>query len=310
MHDIERIERRLKLHDMRVLSLVVQAGSMHSAAKRLGTTQPSISRSISDIEHTLGVRLLDRSRRGVEPTPYGRAIIKRSIAVFDEIRQGVKDIEYLADPTVGELRIGYTEGAAGGPGFAVIDRLASRHPRIVFNIITTGAMALYRQLAERNVELVIAAIAGAVPEEFVVEKLFDDSLVVAAGMQNPWTRRRKIELAELLDEPWTLPPPDSFGSELITTAFRESGLEPPRRVISASRNLRERLMATGRYLSISPGYSVTPPTNNPLIKALPVKLPHLHRPTMLITLRNRTLSPLAGLFIKTAREVVKTLKRK
>jgi DNA-binding transcriptional LysR family regulator len=311
MDNIERIERRLKLHDMRVLLSVVQAGSMHKAAERLGTTQPSVSRSISDIEHTLGVRLLDRSRRGVEPTHFGRAIIKRGVAVFDEIRQGVKDIEFLADPTVGELRIGCTEGAADSPGFAVIDRLASRYPRIVFNVVTMGAIALYRQLAERNVELVIAAIAGPVPEEFVVEKLFDDFLVVAAGVQNMWTRRRKIELAELLDEPWTLPPPDSFGSELITEAFRASGLQPPRRlIITASRNLRDRLMATGRYLSISAGYSVTPLANKPLIKALAVQLPNLRRPTMLITLRNRTPSPLAELFIKTAREVVKTLAKK
>src|SRR5262249_22649301 len=179
MDNVERIERRLKLHDMRVLLSVVQAGSMHKAAERLGTSQPSVSRSISDIEHTLGVRLLDRSRRGVEPTPYGRAIIKRGVAVFDEIRQGVKDIEFLTDPTVGELRIGCTEGAVAGPGLAIIDRLASRYPRIVFNVVTTGAMALYRQLAERNVELVIAGIAGAVPVEFTAEKLFDDSLVVA-----------------------------------------------------------------------------------------------------------------------------------
>ena len=70
-------------------------------------------------------------------------------------------------------------------------------------------------------------------------------------------------------------------------------------------------MATIRYLSISAGYSVTPPANNPLIKALAVKLPDVLRPIVLITLRNRTLSPLAELFIKTAREVVNTqLKRK
>ena len=61
MDDIERIERRLKLHDVRVLLAVVQAGSMHKAAERLATSQPAISRAIADLEHTLGVRLLDRS---------------------------------------------------------------------------------------------------------------------------------------------------------------------------------------------------------------------------------------------------------
>src|SRR3954466_12500091 len=114
MDDIERIERRLKLHDMRVLMSVVQAGSMHRAAERLGTSQPAVSRSIAELEHALGVRLLDRSRWGVEPTHYGRAIIKRGVAVFDELRQGIKDVEFLADPTAGELRIGCTEAVAAG----------------------------------------------------------------------------------------------------------------------------------------------------------------------------------------------------
>src|SRR5262249_33231216 len=159
----ERIERRFKIHDVRVLLSVVHAGSMHKAAERLGISQPAVSRSIADLEHTFGVRLLDRSRRGVEPTDYGRAGIKPRGAILHEIRQGMRDIEFLTDPTAGELRIGCTEGAAAGPGLAIIDRLASRYPRIVFNVVTTGAMALYRQLAERNVELVIAGIAGAVP---------------------------------------------------------------------------------------------------------------------------------------------------
>src|SRR5262245_10919586 len=106
MDEIERIERRLKLHDVRVLMSVVQAGSMHKAAERLATSQPAVSRAISDLEHALGVRLLDRSPQGIEPTPYGRAIIRRGLAVFDELRQGVKDIEFLTDPTAGYVRTG------------------------------------------------------------------------------------------------------------------------------------------------------------------------------------------------------------
>src|SRR6267143_1379486 len=84
MDEIERIERRLKLHDLRVLISVVQAGSMGKAAERLGTSQPAVSRTIADLEHALGVRLLDRSPRGIEATPYGRALINPGIAAFDE----------------------------------------------------------------------------------------------------------------------------------------------------------------------------------------------------------------------------------
>src|SRR6266508_2699354 len=110
--DIERIARRLKLHDVRVLISVVEAGSMHKAAERLGTSQPAISRVIADLEHSVGVRLLERSLRGIQPTQYGRVLVKRGVAAFDEFRQGVKDIRFLADPTTGELRIACSDAMA------------------------------------------------------------------------------------------------------------------------------------------------------------------------------------------------------
>jgi len=102
----DRIGRRLKLQDLHVLMTVVQAGSMGKAAERLKTVQPSISKSIADLENALGVRLLDRQRQGVEPTEYGRALLNCGLAVFDELRQGVQRIEFLADPAAGEVRIG------------------------------------------------------------------------------------------------------------------------------------------------------------------------------------------------------------
>src|SRR5258705_6496399 len=152
MDETNRIERRLKLHDMRVLISVVDAGSMHKAAERLATSQPAVSRAIADLEHALGVRLVDRSPSGIEPTRYGHAIIKRGLAVFDELRQGVKDIEFLSDPTSGELRIGCSEYAAGGPVLAVIDRLTRQHPRMTLDVAIAPALTLYRDLPERKIE--------------------------------------------------------------------------------------------------------------------------------------------------------------
>src|SRR5215470_17874620 len=153
MDNTDRIERRLKLHDVRVLLSVVQAGSMSKAAGQLGTAQPALSRSIAELEHALGVRLLDRSPRGVEPTAYGRALIKRGVAVFDELRQGVRDIEFLTDPTAGELRIGATEATAGAIVSPLIERLSSNHRRMEFHVVTGDLGRLLHSLADRNIEL-------------------------------------------------------------------------------------------------------------------------------------------------------------
>ena len=87
----DRIGRRMKLHDIHVLMAVVQAGSMGKAAALLNTTQSAISRSIADLEHAVGVRLLDRNPHGIEPTQYGRGLLKRGVAAFDELKQSVQD---------------------------------------------------------------------------------------------------------------------------------------------------------------------------------------------------------------------------
>src|SRR5262245_25892326 len=102
----DRMGRRIKLQDIHVLMVVVQAGSMNKAAAVLSTRQSAISRSVAELEHSIGVRLLDRGPQGVEPTEYGRALLDGGVAAFDDLRQAVKNIEFLADPTTGELRIG------------------------------------------------------------------------------------------------------------------------------------------------------------------------------------------------------------
>src|SRR5882672_1720270 len=149
----DRIGRRMKLQDLHVLMTVVQAGTMGKAAQRLNTTQPNISRSIAELEYALGVRLLDRHRQGIEPTAYGRALLDCGVAVFDDLRQGVKNIEFLADPEAGEVRIGCTPFWAATFVSAVVDRLSRRCPRIVFHLLTTEADALHRELNERNIDL-------------------------------------------------------------------------------------------------------------------------------------------------------------
>jgi DNA-binding transcriptional LysR family regulator len=106
MHWTDRVGRRLKLRDLHILLAVAQSGSMGKAAADLAISQPSVSKAIAAVEHAIGLRLLDRGPQGIEPTIYGRALLKCGTAVFDELRQGVRELEFLTDPTAGELRIG------------------------------------------------------------------------------------------------------------------------------------------------------------------------------------------------------------
>lgn len=304
-----RIGRRLKLHDLHVLLAVVQAGSMAKAATQLAVSQPAVSKSVADMERALGVRLLDRGSQGVEPTRYGRALIKRATAVFDELRQGVKEIEFLADPTIGELRIGAAEPVTAAIVSVVIERLSRKYPRLVFHVLPGETATLYRDLSERHVEFVITRTFEPLAyEQTDTEVLYNDTQVVVAGIKNRWLRARKVKLADLMEEPWALLPPDSLHGALLAEAFRSVGLDLPRAtVFTFSHELRNNLVGAGRFLTVYPGFMMRSPARHPWLRALPIDLPATRRPISIVTLKNRTLSPMAELFMAHVREVAKQL---
>ena len=309
MHLDDRIARRMKLHDLHILMAVVEAGSMNKAAAVLNMTQPAVSRSIAELERTVGVGLLDRNARGVEPTAYGRALLNGGTAAFDDLRQALKDIEFLADPTAGEVRIGCSPILAISFVSAVIERLSRRYPKIVFHFVIEPIEALPRELTERNVDVVIAQRLGAIMDERLdFGFVFDAPFVVAAGAQNPWVLRRKIDLAELVTEPWTLPPRTSALGSTAEEAFRASGLRYPHTTVFVlPTEVRISLLMTGPYLTILAGFALHVPAWRSAIKVLPVELA-LHRVQVgIVTLKNRTLSPVARLFIDAAHEVAKPL---
>jgi len=306
----DRIKRRLKLRDLDVLMTVIQAGSMGKAADRLGMFQPTISKSIADLEHTLGVRLLDRNPQGVEPTPYALALIKRSAAAFNELKQGVQEIESLTDPTSGELRIAGTEPMIAGLFPAVIDRLSRQYPRLVFRVMQISTdLPQYRALREREIELIVGRLPRLTTEDDLeVDVLLDDPLVVAAGAQNRWTRVRRTTLAQLVDEPWVLPLPEQFFGALVSDLFRSGGLERPKNgVICSSLHMNDALIATGRYLAIYSASRIKLSAKRLSMKVVPVKLPAQSSRVGIVRLKNRTMSPIAELFIKNMRAVAASL---
>jgi DNA-binding transcriptional LysR family regulator len=308
----QRIGRRIRLRDLHILLTVVQCKSLVKAAQQLAISRPVVSKAIADLEAVLGVRLLERDRHGAELTIYGAALLKRGVTVFDELREGVKDIEFLADPTAGEVRIGCQAFLATSFVPAVIDRLTRRYPGIVFDIAGAQTETLRRELNERNVDLLVAwRLAPFADEQHDFETLYSDSYVIATGAQNSWARRRRIELSELMNESWVLLPPRSVLGSAAMQIFRASGLDYPRAtVFAAPSEVRMSLLTTGRFLTIVPASALRFPTRRPEIKVLPVELPPAHLPIGIVTLKNRTLSAVARLFIENARDVARQLAKK
>jgi DNA-binding transcriptional LysR family regulator len=306
-----QIGRRLKLRDLHVFSTVVQCGSMAKAAQQLGVTHPTVSEVIGDLEHTFGVRLLDRSSQGVAPTIYGGALLKRSVAAFDELKQSRRDIAFLADPTVGEVRIGCPESLSAAILAPIIERFLESHPRVVLHIDDLPLASLQlSQLRERKHDLILARIVKplVVAEDVNVDMLFNDRLVVATSLHSKWARRRTIELSELVNEPWIITAPDTWNYALLVEAFQLQGLDMPKAsLIVLSGGLRTQLLTNGRYVTSFAESVLRHLADRNGLKQLPIDLPDRPLPVAILTVKNRTLSPVVERFVECAHEVAKSM---
>src|SRR6185503_16927881 len=305
-----RLGRRVKLRDLHILSTVVQWGSMAKGAAHLGMSQPSVSQAIAGLEAALRVRLLDRRPSGVEPTIYARALLKRGHVVFDELKQGIRDIEFLADPTVGEVRMGCPESMTAGFVPAILDRVSRHNPHIVVHVVNAQTVEQeLRELRERRVDLMMGVLLRPLANDDVnIEVLCRDEHVVAAGTHSQWARRRKIEVSELMSERWILFPSDALVTSYLAKAIATKGWEMPRAsVTSFSFHVRMQLLSTGRFLTIMLGSVLRHNAERWSLKALPVDLGTPPVPISLVTLKNRTLSPVVEHLIGHIREVATSM---
>jgi DNA-binding transcriptional LysR family regulator len=308
---MDRIGCRLKLHDLHIFMTVAETGSMGKAAERLALSQPSVSKAIATMEQAIGVRLLDRTPQGVQTTAYGRALLRRGSEAFDELNRGIKDIEFLTDPKAGEVRVGCPEAFASGLLTEILANFSRQYPRVIVRVYAANNMSReFRLLRDRNVDFLLGAIDNPLSEEDLdVEVLYDDRPFIVSGRKNRWAGRRKVDLAELVDEPWLLPL-ESIFSSILAEAFRSKGLDVPKMGIrSYCVYQRLSLLATDRFVASLPGSVLRFNADQFSLKVLPVDLVTRFFQVAVVTLKNRTLSPAVQSFIDCVREVTRPLAR-
>lgn len=311
-----QIGRRLHLRQLHVFFTVAQHGSMAKAATQLGISTPTVWEIIAELEHAVGVRLLDRSPKGVEPTRYGHALLRRTLIVFDELKQGIKDIELMADPSAGEVRIACPLGIAFSVMPYIIERFVKKYPRVIlhFDEVTADSTTRdFRGLRDRKYDLILGRggmslqVGESSADDLNIETLFDDRLVIVAGSRSKWAaRRRKIDLAELVGEPWIMQASQTGNFRLLSEAFQARGLAVPRAsLVTLSMSVITHFLADGPFLTAIPR-SVAKFSS---LQVLRVELPASPWPVNIVTLKNRLLSAVTERFIECARDFTKSMRQ-
>ncbi len=306
----DRVSKRLKFRDLRVFFAVVASGSMAEAARQLNFTQPAVSEIIAQLEHLFAVRLFDRTTRGVEVTVFGRALLGRARAAVDEMKQGVRDLEFLTDPTRGEVRVGCAQRLSAAIMPQIVERFLQRYPRVALYIDELPPLTRdLSGLRDRKYDLLMGRPNQPLEKESFGNDvnlgiLFEDRFIVASAKDAPWARRRKIDLADLIEARWVLTAPDTLGYTGVSETFRRRGLAMPEvTVISSSVAVANHLLAKNQAITVTSKFAA----ETAGLHVLPIDLGLGSWPALIFTLKNRTLHPMAERFIACAREVVKSI---
>lgn len=308
---LQQRRRRVRLRDLETLVAVVQAGGMRRAAADLHLSQPAVSKAMRELEDALGVRLLERGPRGVEATMHGEALVRRSRAVLDELHNALLELDWLSDPEAGEVRVGGGDTQQAGVLAAVAQVLLDRHPRMRIAFESAQSDELVGHLLpQRLVDLaVIRPVVDPLPADIEAEALYHEQLCVVAGAHHPLARRRRLSLADLLDECWILSRNERMPGTPVPQAFAAAGLPMPVRMIeSGTLSLRLRLLAGGHFVTCVPHTILPFMRQQAGMRRLPVALPRWSTPTMALRLRGRVLSPAADVFLETLREMARPLR--
>ena len=227
----------LKTRHMVLLVELGRHGSIMHAAEAANLTQPAASKLLGELEHALGVQLFERLPRGVAPTWYGKVLIRRAGAALAEMDAGHQEVMELLSGLRGRVDVGtvLTPSTTFLP--AAVIRLKQTHARVHVSISVDTSKLLVARLRAGELDMVIGRVlsmgdGGEAGAELAFEPVTDEphSLIARAG--HPLAGRSSLQLEELAQQGWILPPAGSIVRDRITALFVSHGLESPSETVS------------------------------------------------------------------------------
>lgn len=225
---------RLKLRQLRLLTAIADEGTVLKGSQALNIAQPAATKSIKELEDALGVQLFDRSSRGVTPTDFGRVMIKHAKLILTQLRHAGEELQSLEEGLSGRVHVGTLLAASTSLLPRALARLRERRPGIAVTVDEGTIDRLMPGLRTGDIDVVLGRLPEYREREGLrQEVLYLDTVSIMVREGHPLTQRSGLKLADLIDQAWVMPPPQTSLRRQVDHAFRHEGLEPPNDVIES-----------------------------------------------------------------------------
>ena len=289
------LRAKLKSRHLLLLSAIGEEGNICRAAEMLSMSQPAASRLLRELEDIIGVDLFERRARGVRATWYGEALIRHARNALSSLGEAAAEIDALKSGRTGQANIGSISGAAVDLVSRTVLRIARDYPLLRVHVTVDTSDRLSQALDEGRMDLMVGRlIAHRDNARFSFNRIGEEQVCAATRKGHALLARQDLQLCDLVDACWIVPPAGTILRYRFESMFRQAGLEcPPRLVETESPIVLTRLLEDSDFVAILPGAVSDYYVGHGLIAELPLVLSCPMDPFGIITRKGLLLSPAA-----------------
>jgi DNA-binding transcriptional LysR family regulator len=302
---VERVLTRLKLKQLRLLVAVAQRGSILHAARELNLSQPAATKMIKDLETDFEVQLFTRTNRGAVPTVFGDSLVRHGKLVFAQIAHAAQELEDLAEGTAGRVVVGTLLAASARVLPLTIDAVLKERPNVVIKVVEGTNEVLMPALLTGELDLVVGRLPTHRHRNDLDQlTLYDEKIVAVVRAEHPLAGKAKVELADMTEFGWILPPVETTLRRQLDQYFISRPEYAPRRVVESVSYLTNRaLMAASDIISVMPGHVAEAEIASGVFCQLDWVVPVGSGPVGVSFRRSGELSPAARAFIRVLSDI-------
>ena len=271
--------RAISARQLQALNQIVELHSYSAAAVRLGLSQPTLHRSIKDLEQNCGQALFSRSPTGVEPSWRAKQLRRYASLFFAELQQGMEEMREFVGQVNGSLRVGSLPLARSEIVPLSVLKLLEEFPDARVSIIDGPYGEQLNSLLHGQLDLIVGALRAPVANQDVMQRpLFEDQLSIVVKADHPLATRQTISATELQQLNWVAPAVSTPARHVFSQIFVSRGLAPPSHVIECSSLVAVRgILLNSERAALLPARQVQVEVKAGLLAVCPMILPDTHR---------------------------------
>lgn len=305
------LEQRLKLRQLRAIDAIATHKSLLKGSQALGMSQPSLTKSLKELEEILGVRLFERHARGVTPTLFSDAVAQTARRILAELGRLDEELDRLSSHSSGTIALGALPAAASGLLPGALARLKHAHPDIQVRLVQGRTEELLPSLAAGDLDLIVGRLyEPTTPDGFVREVLYEEPISVLARADHPIFERSDIMLEDLASFDLVLPTVSQRVGQEIEHFLATLSLPPSASLRSSSIGFIREMLHSTDYITITPRLMMAGDLLRGTIRVVPLPIRTPGRPAGLIYRRDRPLLPNAMTLVGFLRRYLEELAEK